>query len=45
MKLSPVMENTTSLKDPSHMFGYIKPKKYKEQRIHNWGINKNTKCF
>ena len=35
MKLSPAMENMTSLQNPSHMFGYIKLKKYKEQTIHN----------
>lgn len=44
-EISPTMENMTSLQDPSRMFRYIKPKKYKEQTIHNRGINKNIKCF
>lgn len=34
-EISPTMENMTYLQDPSHMFRCIKPKKYKEQTIHN----------
>lgn len=34
-EISSTMENMTSLQDPSHMFRYIKPKKYKEQAICN----------
>lgn len=43
MILSLTVEDMTSLQDSNHLFGYVKPKKYKEQFR---GINKNnTKHF